>query len=395
MSDRIEVKFAKSSNPDAAAAVSELLEATRTTKKPTAVFFFCSPKYNLQELGAAIKASFDAPTIGCTSAGEILGSVGYMEGTIVLCVIASNELRMSPKLFKNLDEFVREESYRTTRSTAFWKLAENTDEASEQHNPLDSELLNYLDRKNSFSILLVDGLSRLEEQITTLVTNALRDIDLVGASAGDGEDYKHAFVYYDGSFYENAAVLAICETTLPFQAFRIDHFEPTDKRLVITSADSTKRIVYSINDRPAAAEYARLVGVEVGDLTRHICTANPFMLQIGGEHYILSVYQANPDGSLSFFCSIEEGLVCVLAKPTDIVENLRSGLEKVKNTLPNLSFIFGGDCVLRRLELEELRRRGEAEGVLKEYPFIGVSAYGEQFNGLHVNQTLTALAIGG
>jgi len=33
--------------------------------------------------------------------------------------------------------------------------------------------------------------------------------------------------------------------------------------------------------------------------------------------------------------------------------------------------------------------------VLKDYPVVGFSTYGEQFNSIHVNQTLTAIALGG
>ena len=35
------------------------------------------------------------------------------------------------------------------------------------------------------------------------------------------------------------------------------------------------------------------------------------------------------------------------------------------------------------------------EQLLKDLPFVGFSTYGEQFNGIHVNQTLTGVAIGG
>jgi hypothetical protein len=51
--------------------------------------------------------------------------------------------------------------------------------------------------------------------------------------------------------------------------------------------------------------------------------------------------------------------------------------------------------VLRRLELEQAGRLSSANAVLAPYPFLGFSTYGEQYNGLHMNHTMTGLALGG
>jgi hypothetical protein len=100
-----------------------------------------------------------------------------------------------------------------------------------------------------------------------------------------------------------AAVLLVrCE--LPFEVFGHHHFEPTPDRLVITGADAARRIVSEINGYPAAAEYARLVGVPLEDLNPMVFAAHPVMHRIGGEFFIRSIQCANPDGSLTFYCAI-------------------------------------------------------------------------------------------
>ena len=36
---------------------------------------------------------------------------------------------------------------------------------------------------------------------------------------------------------------------------------------------------------------------------------SPFVVKIDGANYVRSIQKVNPDGSLTFFCAIEEGLV--------------------------------------------------------------------------------------
>jgi hypothetical protein len=55
---------------------------------------------------------------------------------------------------------------------------------------------------------------------------------------------------------------------------------------------------------------------------------------------------------------------------------------------------IGCDCFLRRLEAELI---GESEAVsefLLHHKVIGFNTYGEQFNGMHINQTFTGVVIG-
>jgi hypothetical protein len=53
------------------------------------------------------------------------------------------------------------------------------------------------------------------------------------------------------------------------------------------------------------------------------------------------------------------------------------------------------DCILRRLQLEKMGELQLMSEVLRAHNAIGFSTYGEQYSGLHVNQTCTGIAIGG
>jgi hypothetical protein len=142
-------------------------------------------------LGVTIKATFDCPVIGCTTAGEILGSEGYIGNSIVCVAISSDKLTMKPILIGDLRSFV--------------------DETTFVDDPVFEELesLALLDRKKCFTLLFIDGLSQLEEPTIAILDHALAGIPLIGASAGDDLNFKHTWVYHNGAFHENIAVLAV------------------------------------------------------------------------------------------------------------------------------------------------------------------------------------------
>jgi hypothetical protein len=60
----------------------------------------------------------------------------------------------------------------------------------------------------------------------------------VGGSAGDDLEFEQTAVYWDGEFIPDAAVFTLFETSLPFVSFKLQHFRPTEKKLVITAADT-------------------------------------------------------------------------------------------------------------------------------------------------------------
>ncbi len=355
--------------PEAERAVAELADRLGASDL-NALIFFCAPSYDLEVLGRAVQAQFGCPVVGCTTAGEILSPAGYLDHSLVGVGFATPEISLAPLFIPSLVDFA---------------------------NAVDETLVlppTGPDEKQ-FGLLLVDGLSMLEERVVAKVHQQFRGGALMGGSAGDDLDFGHAHVYHDGRFHEQAAILGIFTTTLPFKAFQFQHFEPTETKLVITEADVATRTVAEINGRPAAEEYARIVGLKLGGLSPAVFAAHPVMLRIGGEYYVRSIQKANPDGSLTFFCAIELGLVLTLGTSRNLPEQLKRQLADLSRELPGLQLILGCDCILRRLELAQRNEFARIADVLAPYPFVGFSTYGEQFGGIHVNQTLTGLAIGG
>jgi hypothetical protein len=247
---------------------------------------------------------------------------------------------------------------------------------------------------NSFALLLIDGLSVREEPVTRALQNALGKLPLLGGSAGDGLDFGETRTYFDGRFHSDSAVLILATTRLPFKLFKTQHFITTDQRLVVTEADPGLRIVKEINGLPAAQEYARMLGVDVCDLDATRFAAWPVVVMIDGTNYVRSIQQANADDSLTFMCAIEEGLVLRVAKGVDLLANLEQAFGQIKEEIgpPQLTLVC--DCILRKLEIAQKGLDDDVAALLGRSNTIGFSTYGEQFRGVHINQTLVGVAIG-
>nr|WP_210259317.1 FIST C-terminal domain-containing protein [Agrobacterium sp. a22-2] len=115
---------------------------------------------------------------------------------------------------------------------------------------------------------------------------------------------------------------------------------------------------------------------------------------LDGTNYVRSIQRANPDGSLTFYCAIEEGLVFRVAKGVDLMANLVHALEAITSAIgpPQAMLVF--DCILRKLEISQLKLRSDVGALLRGHGAVGFNTYGEQYQGVHVNQTLVGIAFG-
>jgi hypothetical protein len=116
---------------------------------------------------------------------------------------------------------------------------------------------------------------------------------------------------------------------------------------------------------------------------------------IDGTDYVRSIQKVNTDGSLTLFCAIEEGLVLRGATSGDLVQDLEHAFADIQATIGETRVVIGCDCILRKLELAEQRLIDRVERMFRDHNVVGFNGYGEQYYGVHVNQTLTGIAIGG
>ncbi|WP_246148860.1 nitric oxide-sensing protein NosP [Skermanella pratensis] len=349
------------------------------------VLVFCSPQYDLEQLGPALAELFgDTLVIGCTTAGEIT-PVGYMTGSITGVSFPRSDFSAVAERIDDLEGFEIAHADALVRSLSARRNTALENAAADDREPAAGK---------SFALLLIDGLSVREELVVSSIYSALGDIPLFGGSAGDDLKFTRTWILHDGGFRSNAAVLVLVDTVRRFTVFRTEHFVSSDRKMVVTEADPARRIVTEINAEPAGREYARMVGLEGEPLTPMIFAAYPVVVRVGGEYHVRSIQKVNDDESLTFFCAIDEGIVLTVAEGVDLVQNLESLFSRLHEDVGEPELILGCDCILRSLEMEQKQIKHLVSKVLARNNVIGFCTYGEQFNAMHVNQTFTGVAIG-
>ena len=98
------------------------------------------------------------------------------------------------------------------------------------------------------------------------------------------------------------------------------------------------------------------------------------MVLIDGTNYVRSIQKANPDGSLTFFCAIEEGLVLRGARGVDLVGNLEEAFAGIQAAIGQPQLVVGCDCILRKLEMTERGLVDRVEEVFRDNNVALVSA---------------------
>ena len=377
MSARPRIKTAHSCAPDARTAAREFHTAVSQPDTALAVFF-ASSEYDLEALADELRRLFEGvPLVGCTTAGEI-GPSGYRQRSLSGASFPAGAFTAAVGRLGNLQHFEIGQGETLARSLL---------DDLESRTP-------HVDSRHCFGFLLIDGMSMREEPVTRTFQHALGNIALFGGSAGDDLKFERTWIYGDGAFHPDSAVLIVVATSYPFKIFKTQHFVSDQERLIVTEADPTHRIVKEINGLPAAEEYARRIGAEVRELTPSRFAASPVVVLIDGTDYVRSIQKANPDGSLTFYCAIDEGLVFRVAHGECLVENLEQTFAQIRAEIGPPDVVFACDCILRNLEISQKGLKDRVSKILGENHAVGFATYGEQYRGVHINQTLTGIAIG-
>lgn len=369
-SHRVAVASATSRQAEAAAAVAELA----TVLGPHADLYavFVSPGYDLDAVGVALKEHFGDRVIGCTSSGNIC-SYGYDGQGLCGLALTGGGLEARTVMIGPLDDAPAAVDV-TSASLASLRAG--------------------LDGRDGFAILLTDGLARNEDQLAASLMAALGDVSIIGGSAADGLEFLRTAVYHDGAFHPNHATVTIVGLDAPFRLLRLQHHEATEAILVATDVDPEQRIVRSFNGRPAAQAYAEAVHADPGTLTAATFSEHPLMLSAGGSSWIRSIAGVGSDDTLHMFARIDLGDVLRVGHSAGMVDKLEEQFAAVSAELGSLSGMLVFDCILRRLESENHGWADQVGAVLARHGAVGFSTYGEQFNGMHMNQTLVAVAFG-
>ena len=354
--------------------VSEDLREQFENIDPRAILFFASSSFGPDALGLEIGEAFAAATVfGCTTAGEIV-SGKMLKGSVAAMAFEPGDLdRIKLCVIEDLHN-------KYAIDNAFASFEEHFGESMLEMDP-----------GKFVGIILVDGLSRVEEKLMDRIGD-LTNISFVGGSAGDDLRFETTHVFADGNAYSNSAVLALLKPKVAFDVIKTQSFCDFGKILHATRVDELRRQVLEFDEKPAIVAYADAIGTTVADAPGHFMS-RPVGLMIDGEPYVRSPQQVK-DESMIFYCNVKEGAELSILQATDIVEDTRRAVESKRQEMGNIAGIINFHCILRTLELEN-KGQTEAYGkIFSDIPTIGFSTYGEQCIG-HMNQTSAMLVFKG
>jgi hypothetical protein len=371
---RMQIEEGASESPDPVVAVAEA--TTGWSSAPQIIFAFTSPVRSATEVAAALaRAHPTSAIVGCTTAGEHLGGRHY-NGSLVLAGLTTPGIAWATRLLPAISRVGAGEA-RATVDELFAQLG------------VDRETF---DPSDYVCLLFIDGLAGREEAVVPRIAEALDGIPLIGGSAGDDLHFTRTEVIHGGTASADAAVLVLARGPGAFRIVKHQHFVTTPTLLAITRADPAQRRVYEIDGQPAAVAYAAALGVPREALTDALTFEHPLVLRCDGQLYVRSVRQVHDDDSISFYCAIEVGMVVHVGGHEDLLASLRKGLPAA--VTHEYELLIGCNCILRALET---KARGEHDEVGRAWQAfarhaIGFDTYGEQLDGLHINQTIVGVA---
>jgi hypothetical protein len=344
------------------------------TNSPALTFVFVDARYPLEGLAAELRRQIHGPILACTTAGHQTAESGIRDEGMVAATIVSDEFEAVIEPIPNVSRFGVGEA-----QTVATRLA------------LDQPPAHGAGKR--FGVILIDGMSFAEERVTALLYGASNGLPMVGGSAGDGMRLEKTWVFDGERFVNDAAVLARVDTTLPFRTFEFQNFVPLEGRHVVTRAVAGKRQILELDGDAAPRVYGEAIGCP--KLSTQIVSHHPLLLRWDGRFYARAI-RAWENDRLDLFCSIEEGMVVHIGQPTDLVATIEHQYADLRRDLGDseTALIVAFHCIQRRLEIERSQEQEHYRQVVARHPLVGFCTYGEQCNGLHVNQTATGFILG-
>jgi hypothetical protein len=343
-----------------------------------AIICFFSVDFEKDEPQRALKRAF--PRAACIGASMIGGwsNAAALERGITVMSLSSNEVA---EVITSFQTGAKADPARTARNAI-----------EELKRKLGGRTVN---PDEYLGLIFFDGLCLGEVIMQEFTLEKSLNLPFVGGAAADELSFTQTLVALDERLSGDGLAVMILKMKVPFFFSHYVHYLPTDTGFTVTRSETIKRVVWEINGQDAAAYYAKALGLSgVDKLNPGVYSKNPFGVRIGDSVYVRSPNAVIDGKGLQFYCYIEAGTRVFLLRQGDIIGNAKNALEEARNCIPGEiqgSLLF--NCVLRYLELKELRKLDEFNRVFSGTNFIGFNTYGEELF-THHNQTLTAVFFG-
>lgn len=363
-----------------AEAVQAALSAVRA-HAPSVIFAFASAHYSLPEILDGIHAvAGDVPLLGATTAGEICGrSHGRSIATLAL---ASPHLTVRISLG---NEVTRSWPRVIDELTTGAEVAEYFGQGPEPWQRMSRE------GKAAFGILFCPGNTRRHdarcyEILEAIKLRSLGRLPVLLGAAGDNWRMEENFVFCGHGAYADGALLAVFETKLRFGIGIANGFRATGATASVTSVDDHE--VLTLDGRPAAPVFARLLGTSAADMDgKHLtlATGHPFgTADPMGQFSINAPSYTTARGGIRFTQPLTPGTVLRLMEP-DGDAMPRAGPDAARKAMLRAGIthpaaVLVSYCALRPRLLGEAESDREVRGMAElanGAPVVGFHSFGE------------------
>ena len=159
-------------------------------------------------------------------------------------------------------------------------------------------------------------------------------------------------------------MLTLLRSRCPIRVFKFDHLVPTEIKMVVTEADPERRLVREINAEPAAREYARLVGKDPDQLSPFIFAAHPVVVPRRRPAPRARDPEGRGERRPDLLLGDRRGPGADARRGDRHRRSTSSGaLAELARERPPEA-IIGCDCILRRLEVEQMQGLREMSRIL-------------------------------
>lgn len=245
--------------------------------------------------------------------------------------------------------------------------------------------------ENTCCIEFCSAFSNSEEIVLDTFEEGFKgtDIQVAGSSSGAAENVYQTRVALNGNVYNNTCVFILLHNRNGRIFINKENlFKPTKKYLTATQVDCENRIVYEYDDEPAADMIASALEIPLEQFEKEIML-HPVGRTSGNEVHITSNGRVQPDGSIVCYSRIYNHTKVALLEFADFDNAMLelSGAIIAKSREP--SFAIAIECISNSIILENKKLFNKFTKTLNENfdTFIGVSGYGEQIAGVHLNQS--------
>lgn len=382
-------------------------EAQNMATKPAEfAVVFSSSTYDPTETYQGVRSVLkDANIIGSTTAGEFSNLTGKtVNDSICVLVIGGKILKSSvgvgKELSKNGENAGIEAAVSAYKSlnfnpyTMFVGMMKKT--------PFD-----IVKMKMFTNIVLPDGMSSNEENfLRGIVKVTGKNYPIIGGSSGDDLKLKQTWQFGNG-VYTDSGVLGVISGGIKLGTAIGNNYRPISNRGAAVTK-SRGRIVYEMNNQPAANVLKELLGVD--ELTFDHFAEHPLgfkSLDVSNEYLIRSIMDENPDGSLTFYSEVPKGAYFNLMETNKEIledkfhETLLKAIEDAGKP-KDIGAVIIFNCIYKHLANQRCSFNDFDiiwQELGKDVPVIGFNTYGEQGSTTggsigHHNQTSSILVIG-